>query len=471
MRIPLYLPLKIAALVLALTGCAVGPGYQPPPVEAPIAFKEGQGEWVKAVPADTLERGPWWRLFNDSVLDQLESQVEVSNQNVAFAVAAYAQARALVAEQRAAMFPVVNLGAGANRIGGAASVSGTRNSYQVNIGGTWEPDVWGRLGRAVTGAQAAAQASQADLQSARLSAQGELAVDYFNLRVLDSSIALQAQTIAGYQRNLRITQNRYSAGIVPRTDTLQAQTQLSNAQADLLGLAHQRAVLEHAIAVLMGKAPADFNLAPLPDWAGTVPDVPIGVPTTLLQRRPDVAAAERRAAQANEQIGIARAAYFPSFQLSGSAGVGAAAVGDLFRASSLAWSLGFSLAQTVLDAGARSARVDAAQAALDQAAAQYRQTALAAFQAVEDQLNASHILQQQLVLRQEALDAANRVEQQTLNRYQAGQVNYTEVITAQVTAQSARRAVYQALADRHVAAVSLIQALGGGWRGLDVATH
>ncbi|MEO8654320.1 MAG: efflux transporter outer membrane subunit [Ramlibacter sp.] len=464
----------LLALALALAGCAVGPAYQPPVVQTPVAFKEGQGEWVKAVPADTLERGPWWQLFNDPELDQLESQVEVSNQNVAAAVAAYAQARALVAEQRAALFPVVNLNGGASRSGGENSQNGTRSvrtSYQVSIGASWEPDVWGRLGRAVTGAEAGAQASEADLQSAKLSAQGELAVDYFNLRVLDALIALQTQTIAGYQRNLRITQNRYNAGIVARTDTLQAQTQLSNAQADLLGLQHQRAVLEHAIAVLVGKAPSELTLAERPDWQGTVPDVPFGVPSTLLQRRPDVAAAERRTAQANEQIGIAQAAYFPSFPLSGSAGLGAASIGDLFRASSLVWSLGASLAQTLFDAGARGARIEGARAGLEQAAAHYRQTVLTAFQSVEDQLNASRLLQQQLALRQDALAAANLVEQQVLNRYEAGQVNYTEVITAQVTAQNARRSVAQAVADRHVAAVSLIQALGGGWRGFQDTTR
>lgn len=462
-------PIRPAVLVLALVlaGCAVGPDYQQPAVETPVAFKEGQGEWVRAVPADTLERGPWWELFNDPQLNQLESQVEVSNQNVAAAVAAYAQARALVAQQRSALFPVVNLDGSASRSGsGNGGKVPAHSTYQLAIGGSWEPDVWGRLGRAVTGAEAGAQASEADLQSARLSAQGELAADYFNLRVLDALIALQTQTIEGYQRSLRITQNRYNAGIVPRTDALQAQTQLSNAQADLLGLRHQRAVLEHAIAVLVGKAPSDLTLPELPTWEGTVPDVPIGVPSTLLQRRPDIAAAERRVAQASEQIGIAQAAYFPSFPLSGSAGLGAASIGDLFRSSSLVWSLGASLAQTVFDAGARGARVESAQAGLEQAAARYRQTVLAAFQSVEDQLNASRILQQQLALRKDALDAANLVEQQVLNRYQAGQVNYTEVITAQVTAQNARRSVAQALADRHVAAVSLIQALGGGWRGL-----
>jgi NodT family efflux transporter outer membrane factor (OMF) lipoprotein len=464
----LFLPCRPAVLVLALAlaGCAAGPAYQRPEVETPVAFKEGRGEWVKAVPADTLERGAWWELFNDPVLNQLASKVEVSNQNVAAAVAAYAQSRALVAQQRATLFPVVSLDGSANRSGsGSGGKIPAHSTYQIGIGGSWEPDVWGRLGRAVTGAEAGAQAGLADLRAATLSAQGELATDYFNLRQIDAQRSLQTQTIEGYERTLRITQNRYNAGIVARTDVLQAQTQLANAQADQLGLERQRAVLEHAIAVLVGKAPADFNLAARPTWEGMVPDVPFDVPSTLLQRRPDIAAAERRAAQANEQIGIAEAAYFPSVQLSGSAGLGAATIGDLFKASSLVWSLGASLAQTIFNAGATGARVEGARAGLEQAAAHYRQTVLTAFQGVEDELIASRILQQQLVLREQAAQAANLVEQQVLNRYQAGQVSYTEVITAQVTAQNARRAVAQALSDRQVAAVALIQALGGGWRG------
>jgi NodT family efflux transporter outer membrane factor (OMF) lipoprotein len=460
-------PSKPAVLVLALVlaGCAVGPTYQRPETETPVAFKEGQGEWVRAVPADTLERGPWWDLFNDPVLNDLASRVEVSNQNVAAAVAAYAQARALVSEQRSSLFPVVNLDVGANRSGGRGATP-TRSSYQVGIGGSWEPDVWGRLRRGVDSARAGEQASLADLQAARLSAQGELAANYFNLRELDAQRASQAETIAGYERTLKITQNRYNAGIAARTDVLQAETQYANARADQLSLERQRAVLEHAIAVLVGKAPASFDLPPRPVWAGVVPDVPFDVPSTLLQRRPDIASAERRVAQANEQIGIEQSAYFPSLRLSGSAGLGAASIGDLFSASALVWSLGASLAQTVFNAGATRARVEGARASLDEAAARYRQTVLTAFQDVEDQLVASRVLEQQLTLRQQAAQAANLVEQQVLNRYQAGQVNYTEVINAQVTAQNARRALVQAQSDRQVAAVALIQALGGGWRGL-----
>lgn len=455
----------VLVLALALAGCAVGPVHQPPAIDVPVAFKEGGGEWVRAVPADLLERGPWWELFQDPDLNDLAARIEVSNQNVAAAVARYAQARALVAEQRATLFPLVSLDGSGSRSGGGGNTP-SRSRYQLDIGGGWEPDVWGRLRRGVESARAGEQASLADLQAARLSAQGELAVDYFNLRELDASMALQRETIAGYQRTLRITQNRYTAGIAARTDVLQAQTQLANAQAELLALEHQRATLEHAIAVLIGRAPAGFSLAPRPAWQGVVPDVPFDVPSTLLQRRPDVAAAERRVAQANEQIGIARTALFPSVRLSANLGAGAAAIGDLFSASALAWSLGASLAQTLFDAGGRQARIEGARAGLEEAAAVYRQTVLQAFQDVEDQLAASRVLQQQLALRQEAAQAANLVEQQVLNRYQAGQVGFTEVVQAQVTAQNARRAVAQALADRQVAAAALIQALGGGWRGL-----
>jgi NodT family efflux transporter outer membrane factor (OMF) lipoprotein len=455
----------ILVLSLMLAGCALGPIYTRPTVETPAAFKEGQGEWVKAVPADMLERGPWWQLFNDADLNALAAQVEVSNQNVAQAVARYAQARAIVAEQRASLFPSVNLSGNAQRSGGRGGTPEV-NHFSLQVGASWEPDVWGRLRGAVNSASAAAQASAADLQSAKLSAQSELATDYFNLRLQDTSIALQMQTIAGYERSAKIAQNRYNAGIVARTDVLQAQTQLANAQADLLGLQRQRANLEHAIAVLVGKAPANFTLAPRPQWTGTVPEVPFDVPSTLLQRRPDIAAAERRVAQANEQIGMAIAGYFPSLSLSANGGSSATRIGDLFSASSLVWSLGLSLAQKIFDAGATSARVEQARAGLEEAAAAYRQTVLEAFQNVEDQLVAARVLQQQLVLREQASQAADLVEQQVLNRYQAGQVSFTEVVTAQVTAANARRALAQGVADREVAAVALITALGGGWKGL-----
>ena len=453
-------------LALALAACAaVGPTNQRPGVDTPLAFKEGAGVWVPAAPGDTLERGPWWQLFGDPVLDGLADRVTLDNQTVAQSVAAYEQARALVSEQRASLLPTVNLGAGASRRGGGGGTPGN-SSESLSIGGSWEPDVWGRLRRGADAAQAGAQASAADLAAARLSAQGELASNYFGLRGLDLQASLLAGTIAGYQRNLQITQNRYTAGIVARTDVLQAQTQLANARADALTLQRQRAQLEHAIAVLVGVAPASFSIAAAPSWQIQLPAVPVTVPSTLLQRRPDIAAAERRVASANEQIGIAQAGYFPSLTLNGSAGLGAATIGELFKASSLVWSLGASLAQTLFNGGLTGARVDAARAAQEQAAARYRQTVLGAFEQVEDQLVASRVLGEQLALRQQASDAATLVEQQVLNRYQAGQVSYTEVITAQTTALSARRALVQLQSDRQTAAIALIQALGGGWAGL-----
>jgi len=466
------------ALAATLAGCTLTPLYQQPSIDTPVAFKEGQGAWVKAMPADTLERGPWWKLFNDADLTQLAAQVDVNNQNIALAVARYEQARALVAQQRAGLFPVVNLDFNASRSGsrsqtvatgtgaGTVTTGGAHNSFSLAIGGSWEPDVWGRLRAGVAQASFSEQASAADLQAAKLSAQSELATDYFNIRQLDVARAIQAETITGYERSLKITQNRYNAAIAAKTDVLQAQTQLLNAKADQLGLEQQRAQLEHAIAVLVGKAPANFSLPERPVWNGTVPDVPISVPSTLLQRRPDIAGAERRVAAANEQIGIARAGYFPSLNLSADAGLGAASIGDLFKASALTWTVGAAVAQTIFNGGLTAAQVESARAGVDAAAAQYRQAVLTAFQDVEDRLVASRILQDQLVLRREAAQAATLVEQQVLNRYQAGQVSYTDVVTAQVTAATARNAVAQAMSDREVAAVGLITALGGGWKGL-----
>ncbi len=464
---PRHLPAAALALLVLSSGCAVGPDYQRPATADVSHYKEAEG-WLPAAPADALERGPWWSLFGDPVLDQLASRVEVSNQNVAAAVAAYAQARALVREQRASLFPSVTLSGGASRSGsggGSSTGSGgrTASNYQLSIGGSWEPDVWGRLGRAVEGATAGAQASAADLASARLSAQGELAANYLSLRQTDAQRALLESTIAGYRRTLEITQNRYSAGIAAKTDVLQAQTQLANAQADEAGLLRQRAQLEHAIAVLVGEAPGNFSLAPSA-WNPVVPEVPVGVPSTLLQRRPDIAAAERRVAVANEQIGIAKSAYYPSLALSASYGFGASQVADLFKASSSVWSIGLSAAQVLFNAGATGARVEGAQAAHAQTVARYRQTVLTAFQGVEDQLAATRVLLTQQDLRRQASTAADQVEQQVLNRYRSGQVGYTEVITAQVTALSARRPLVQAMADRQTTAVALIQSLGRGWQ-------
>ncbi len=487
MTMPTIFPLRPTLIALAaaaaLAGCAVGPAYQRPSAPEPAAFKELQG-WVPAAPADALERGPWWTLFNDPLLNELAGSVEVSNQNVAAAVAAYAQARALVAEQRASLFPTVSLNGSGTRsgtrggngratvdpngniIGGGSGGSNASNSYRLSLGTSWEPDVWGRLRAGVTAASASAQASAADLAAARLSAQGELATDYLQLRATDAARALLATTIQGYQRVLTITTNRFNVGIVPHSDVFQAQTQLANAQSDDLGLIRQRAQLEHAIAVLVGKTPADFSIAALPSTAPfsvTVPEVPVGVPSTLLQRRPDIAGAERRVAAANEQIGVARSAYFPSIGLSASYGTSASKVGELFNVSNAAWSFGLSAAQTLFDAGATRARVQGARAAHEEAVARYRQTVLDAFADVEDQLAATRVLAQQQELLRQASEAADKVEQQVLNRYNAGQVSYSEVVQAQVTALNARRALIQSQSDRQTTAVALIQSLGGGW--------
>jgi NodT family efflux transporter outer membrane factor (OMF) lipoprotein len=460
--------LPAAALLTLLAGCVVGPRYQVPEMPLPAQFKEA-GDWVPATPADGAARGEWWRIFADPVLDQLASQVALSNQNVAAAAAAYDQARALVRQQRATLFPQVTLDASGERAGGGSSSSSgvsarTGNNYQVSIGASWEPDVWGRLRLGVAGARASAEASAADLASAQLSAQGELAVDYLNLRETDVQSQLLAETIDGYQKALQIAQNRYQAGIAPKTDVLQAQTQLANAQADLVALQRNRAQLEHAIAVLIGKAPAEFDLAAA-TWQPTVPQVPLLLPSTLLQRRPDIAAAERSVAAANAQIGIAQSGYYPSIGLSASYGDSGSRVPALFSTSAAAWSLGLSLAQRIFDAGAVSAQVAAARAAQQRAAALYRQTVLTAFQDVEDQLAAARVLEKQLDLRRAASEAADQAEQQVLNRYRAGQVVYTDVVSAQATALAARRTLAQVQADRQSAAVALVQALGGGWQG------
>ena len=460
------LRLSSLALALLLAGCATVTPHSPPAIEAmPAAFKEAGATWAPAAPADALDRGPWWELFNDPELNRLASEVQLSNQNIAAAVAAYAQAQAVVRQQRAGLLPSVSLSGSATRTGGdGASRSGT--STQASLGVDWAPDLWGRLQGGVDAAQASAQASEADLASARLSAVGTLASAYFQLREADAEIDLLQATVEGYERSLHIARNRYAAGVAAQTDVLQAQTQLANARADLATVRQNRARYEHALAVLTGRAPANFSLPPAA-WTAQVPDVPdlpVGLPSELLQRRPDIAAAERAVAAANAQIGIQRAAYYPSLSLGASLGSSGSSLGDLFQASHLVWSLGLSVAQTIFDAGANAARVEQAQAAHEARVATYRQTVLTAFQTVEDQLTTLHTLQQQEPLRREALAAADRTAQQQLNRYREGQVGYTEVVTAQAAALSAQRALLQLQVNRQLAVVALVQALGGGWQ-------
>ena len=463
----------------ALAGCAVGPNYVRPSAPISPTFKEAAG-WSPAAPADTLDRGDWWTLFGDPTLNALAAKVQVSNQNIVAAEAAYREARAVVSQQRASLFPTVNLTGSGNRSGsgggggtlivnpdgstsGGSGGGGARSTYRASIGATWEPDVWGRIRRSIEGSKALAEASAADLSAARLSAQGELATDYFGLREIDAEIAMDQATVAAYQRALTIAQNRYNAAIAPKSDVLQAQTQLFNAQSDLAGAQQQRANFEHAIAVLIGEAPGNFTLPAAP-WTETVPDVPPGLPSTLLQRRPDIAAAERRVQNANAQIGVQTAAYFPDLTLTGSYGFAASELGHLFSSANSLWSYGASIAETIFDAGARRARVNQAKAAHDQAVAQYRETVLEALQDVEDQLAATRILARQSDLRRQASAAADQAEQIVGNQYKAGTVDYAAVIAAQTTAYQARRAMAQAAAQRQTTAVALIQSLGGGWK-------
>ena len=462
--------------ILALASCSLAPPYHTPSAPVPPSFKEAPG-WQPAAPADAVAKGQWWLLFDDAVLNGLEARVAINNQNVAAAAAAYEQARAAVREARATFFPTVDLSASATRAGsfgsGTTTITGGNNvttggsgsrRYSVSVGATWEPDLWGRIRNTVSQQKALAQASEADLANATLSAQGELALDYLQLRGIEHQKTILDATVTAYAKALQITTNRYNQGVVAKVDVLQAQTQLESARANAADLERQRATFEHAIAVLVGENPSSFTLPAAP-WAPTVPNVPGIVPSALLERRPDVAAAERRVAAANANIGIQRAAFFPTVDLSGDLGSQASRLGSLFTAASSIWSLGLTAAETLLDFGARSARVAEARAAYNQAAANYRQIVLTAFQQVEDELAAARILAYVAQQRTSAAAAANRVEALTQNQYLAGQIAYSDVIVAQTTALQARQTEASAMVDQQAAAVSLIQAIGGSWSG------
>jgi NodT family efflux transporter outer membrane factor (OMF) lipoprotein len=467
----------LAGLLAAsmLSGCLVGPNYKRPPVETPPAFKEAQG-WTPAQPADGLDRGDWWTIFNDPLLNSLEAKVEVSNQNLAAALAAYEQAHAVVAADQAQLFPTVDLtGSGSqSKQGGhggvtvspaGAIVQGSKavTSYQLELGASWAPDVWGKIRRQIEGAKASAQASAADLANARLSAQSTLAADYLNLRLLDAEKDVLQKTADADAKALNVVRNQYHAGTVAKSDELQAETTLYNAQASLVDLDAQRTASEHAIAVLTGVPPADLTIAPDPSWAPSVPETPVAVPSTLLERRPDVASAERSAQAANAQIGVQVAGYFPNITLSGDYGFASSALSGLFDASNSFWSIGANAVETVFNAGLTTAQVREAKAARDEAFANYRQSVLSAFQQVEDDLAAARVLQTEEPLRSAASQAADQGETVALNEYRAGTVDYTTVVTAQNAALSARETLLNLRVQRMTTAVSLIEALGGGW--------
>jgi NodT family efflux transporter outer membrane factor (OMF) lipoprotein len=443
-----------------LTGCT----NLAPPATTPAVATTAQwagaaaAGWIKTDARPHWQTTRWWELFNDPVLNGLAAQVDVNNQNLALAAANVAQAEALLRAAEAGLFPTLGAQAGDQR-GGRP----THSSVSLGLDASWAPDVWGSIADSIRAQGANVQASVADLAAARLSAQGGMTQAYFGLREADAEGALLDDIIAGYERAEQITRNSYQAGIAPHTDLLQAQGTLESARATRAALAASRTTFEHAIALFVGKAPADFKLAAAP-WKFDIPAIPDVLPSELLLRRPDIAAAERSVVAANARIGVARAAYFPSFGLSASLGGSAATLSTLASAPVLAWSLGLSAAQTLFDGGARGAAVDQARALHDAATATYRQTALTAFGQVEDQLTALGTLATQIDHTRAAAAAATGAETRILNSYRAGISAYTDVITAQATALSTRRSVLQLELQRQQAAVSLIQALGGGWQ-------
>jgi NodT family efflux transporter outer membrane factor (OMF) lipoprotein len=460
--------LVLIATVLALAGCAVGPDYARPGVVVPDAYKETDG-WKVARPQDDVPRGAWWEIFEDPQLSELEARVSVSNQNLMVAEAQFRQARALVREARAGLFPQVTLGVGVSRSRPSSNVpsstgapSGARSNYTLPLDAAWELDVWGRIRRQVESNQAAAQASAADLETARLRLQAELMLDYFQLRTLDAQKQLLVATVAVYQQSLELTQNRYASGVASRADVLQAETQLKSTQAQAIDVGVQRAALEHAIALLVGQPPSTFSLAAAPLTA-VPPQIPVGLPSELLERRPDIAAVERRVASANAQVGVATAAYYPTVTLSASAGFQSSSPEKWLVWPSRFWSVGPNVAENVFDGGLRRALTAQARAAYDGSVAAYRQAVLTAFQSVEDNLAALRILEDEARTQDEAVKAAQQSVIVTTNQYKAGIVSYLNVITVQAIALTNETNAVQILGRRMTAAGLLIQALGGGW--------
>ena len=469
---------KLLLVASTIAGCAVGPDYERPSAPAPAAYKEA-GDWKPATPQDDLHRGAWWSVFNDPQLDTLEQQVNVSNQNLAQAEAQYRQALALVREARAGYFPTVSAdasatrsksGSGSQSSTGSSTSSGARNQYSLSLSASWELDLWGRVRRTVEANSASAQASAADLESTRLSLQSQLAQDYFALRIIDEQKRLLDKTVAGYETSLQVTKNRYNVGVAAKADVMQAETQLKTTQAQDIDLEAQRALLEHAIAVLVGTAPAEFSLAP-DVVTMTLPAIPAALPSALLERRPDIAAAERRAAAANAQIGVAKAAYFPDLSLSASGGFQSTNFIHLLTLPNRFWSVGADLAETLFDAGARQAKTAQAVAAYDQSVGNYRQTVLAGFQEVEDNLAELRVLEREAQVQDEAVKAAEESLAITINQYKAGTVSYLNVVISQAAALGAERSALDLLHSRLTASVVLIKALGGGWSAGEPDAH
>ena len=470
-----------ALALLVLTGCMVGPKYvkptvpmapaykQPGPDTSSEAFKEAS-TWQPAQPADTTQRGQWWTIFGDAELNKLEPQIAISNQNLLAADARFRQARALIRYNRADLAPTIGTGpfVGGERLSAARPYASTTGSnpatadLQLPVDLNYEIDLWGRIRRNVSAAREEAQASAADLQTALLSLQAELAVDYFEARSADAQEKLLNDTVKNYEEAFRITTNRFEGGVSGKSDVEQALTQLEAARVQASDIGAIRAQYEHAIAVLLGQPPASFTL-PISPLSAQPPAIPPGLPSELLQRRPDIAAAERRVAEANDRVGIARAAYYPTISFSAIAGFESTALSNLLSASSYLWSLGPTASQTLFDNGRRRALNEQADASYDEIVANYRQTTLTAFQQVEDNLVALRVLQQEAQHQRLATQASQSAEQIFNNRYVGGIDNYLSVVTAQSTALVNERNDIDIQRRQMDASVLLIKALGGGW--------
>jgi NodT family efflux transporter outer membrane factor (OMF) lipoprotein len=467
----LRLALWCASTTAIFAGCTVGPNYVHPTAEVPTDFKETPANWKQAQPSDAISKGKWWEIYQDPRLNELEEQINVSNQTLKAEQEQFAQARAALKITRSNFFPNIGTTPSVSRthlapnqpLFNAATETKDYNTFTIPVDVSWEPDLWGKVRRSVEASRSEAQATGADLANVSLSLHAELASDYFQLRGLDAQKQLLDSTVQSYEKALELTQSRYHGGLASAVDVAQAQTILDTTRAEATDVGVQRAVFEHAIAVLIGKPPADLTIDADPNWKPQIPETPTALPSTLLERRPDIAAAERSVAAANAQIGVAVAGFYPALTLSGSGGFTSTAISQLFDVSNSLWSVGASVAQTVFNGGLTKAQVRGAKAAHDEAIAQYRQTVLTAFQQVEDNIAASRVLQNEEPLRREASTAADEAEKVIFNEYRAGTVDYTSVVTAQTTALSARETLITIQVQRMTTEVTLIEALGGGW--------
>lgn len=465
--------LMTGGLALVLSACAVGPDYQRPALSLGETFKHEEG-WKLASPQDDVPRGTWWAPYQDPVLNQLMEQIETSNLTLEQVRAQIRQAQASLGSTRSAQYPSIDASSSATRSGNGGNNAGTANrsssstQYSLSAGVSWEVDLWGRVARGVEAAEANLQASVASLATTRLSLQATLARNYFQLRILDEEKRLFEETIKLYERSLRLNENRYAAGVSARADIVQAQAQLENARLQSMDIDWQRAQLENAMAILMGRLPSEFSLPPR-SFVFHLPSIPSGLPSALLERRPDVAAAERQVAAANAQIGLAQSAYFPSLSLSANGGWRSNSLSDWFSAPARFWSLGPSLALNLFNAGRTRFEVEAAKANYDQQAAAYRLTALTALQEVENALVRLSVLREEQTTQARALAASREALRLTTNQYEAGLVDFLSVVTVQTSTLAAERNALNLLGNRLTGSVDLIAALGGGWEAPQAA--